>query len=37
MWLEVELNRQKNRYTRLQATLKAASDKEKKRTKSIPE
>jgi hypothetical protein len=37
MLLEVQLNREKNRYTRLQAALKAVSDKAKKKTKCIPE
>jgi hypothetical protein len=37
MLLEVQLNREKNRYTRLKATLKAATDKAKKKTKCIPE
>jgi hypothetical protein len=34
---EVQLNREKNRYTRLKAALKAAADKAKKTTKCIPE
>jgi hypothetical protein len=37
MLLEVQLNREKNRYTRLKATLNAAADKAKKKTKCIPE
>jgi hypothetical protein len=37
MLLEVHLNREKNRYTRLKAALKAAADKAKKKTKCIPE
>jgi hypothetical protein len=37
MLLEVQLNREKNRYTRLKAALKAVVDKSKKKTKCIPE
>jgi uncharacterized protein YigA (DUF484 family) len=37
MLLEVQLNREKNRHTRLKAALKAAADKAKKKTKCIPE
>jgi hypothetical protein len=37
MLLEVQLNREKNRYTRLKAALKAFADKTKKKMKCIPE
>jgi hypothetical protein len=37
MLLEVQLNREKNGYTRLKAALKAVADKAKKKTKCIPE
>jgi hypothetical protein len=37
MLLEVQLNREKNMYTRLKAALKAAADKVKKKTKYILE
>jgi hypothetical protein len=37
MLLEVQLNREKNWYTRLKAALKAVTDKAKKKTKCIPE
>jgi hypothetical protein len=37
MLLDVQLNREKNRYNRLQAALKAAADKAKKKMKCIPE
>jgi hypothetical protein len=37
MLLEVEVNKEKNRYTRFPAVLKSVSDKAKKKTKCIPE
>jgi hypothetical protein len=37
MLLEVQLNKDKNRYTRLKDALKVAADKAKKKMKCIPE
>jgi hypothetical protein len=37
MLLEVQLNREKNRYTRLHGALKAVAEKANKKTKCIPE
>jgi uncharacterized protein YigA (DUF484 family) len=37
MLLEVQLNREKNRHTRINAALQVVAEKAKKKTKCIPE